>query len=298
MLPWLMERGEVRVADMAAQFHVTEAELVKDLELVAMCGLPPYVDELIDVFIDEGPDGPRVVTGVPRVFTKPLRLTAPEGFALLTAGRAALALPGADPAGPLARALDKLADALGGATVAVDTSLAPHADVMAAAIEQSEILAIRYWSPARDEVTERRIVPRAVFTDRGNWYVVADDERSGEERTFRLDRVVEVAATGEHAPARDVPVPQGNWFEDADTVATAVLLLEPDGAWVTERYPVRRVSGRDDGTIEVELPVTSERWLSRLLLRLGPSATVLAPAEWTDLAARTAAAVRARYTPA
>ena len=100
MLPWLMERGEVPIAEMAAHFSISEDEAVADLELASVCGLPPFVDEMIDVFIDEGV----VYTGIPRVFTKPLRLTAPEGFALLTAGRAAMALPGAEPAGPLGRA--------------------------------------------------------------------------------------------------------------------------------------------------------------------------------------------------
>ena len=55
-----------------------------------MCGLPPFVDEMIDVFIDEDV----VFVGVPRLFTRPLRLTAPEGFALVAAGRAAMQLPG------------------------------------------------------------------------------------------------------------------------------------------------------------------------------------------------------------
>ena len=54
MLPWLMEAGEVPLADVAERFGLTEAQVTKDLELVAMCGLPPYVDEMIDVFVDEG----------------------------------------------------------------------------------------------------------------------------------------------------------------------------------------------------------------------------------------------------
>ena len=83
MLPWLMERGEVPLAEMAARFELSEAELISDLELAALCGLPPFVDELIDVFIDEG----TVFAGLPRLFTKPLRLTAPEGFALLSAAQ-------------------------------------------------------------------------------------------------------------------------------------------------------------------------------------------------------------------
>ena len=96
MLPWLMERGEVPLAEVAERFGLTEDEVAADLELVAMCGLPPFVDELIDVFIDEG----TVFVGVPRLFTRPLRLNSTEAFELLAAGRAAMELPGADRVGP------------------------------------------------------------------------------------------------------------------------------------------------------------------------------------------------------
>ncbi len=61
MLPWLMERGEVPLAEVARRFGLTPTEVAKDLELAAMCGLPPFVDEMIDVFIDDG----IVFVGVP-----------------------------------------------------------------------------------------------------------------------------------------------------------------------------------------------------------------------------------------
>ena len=143
--------------------------------------------------------------GVPRLFTRPLRLTAPEGFALLAAGRAAMQLPGADPDGPLGRALDKLAAALGDEP---DRRRArrwtwrrpPLVDVLVAAAADGERLRIRYWTASRDEVTERTIAPRRVFHERGHWYVSADDERSGEERTFRVDRIEQLDRTGEIVP--------------------------------------------------------------------------------------------------
>jgi proteasome accessory factor C len=110
MVPWVMERGEVTVAEVAERFQLTEKEVINDLERVAMCGVPPYgPDDLVDLFVDEGV----VYAGASRIFTKPLRLTTPEGFALLAAGRAGLELPGAEPDGALARALDKLEDKLG-----------------------------------------------------------------------------------------------------------------------------------------------------------------------------------------
>ena len=113
MLPWLMQRGKVAVSEMAATFGLSERELVRDLETASLCGLPPYVDELIDLYVDDG----WVHAGVPRVFTRPPRLSAEEGFTLLAAGRAALELPGADPTGPLARAPLVVAEAGEGAVV-------------------------------------------------------------------------------------------------------------------------------------------------------------------------------------
>lgn len=293
MLPWLMERGSVSVAEMASHFEVGEADLVRDLELAAMCGLPPFVDEMIDVFIDDG----MVYAGVPRLFTRPLRLTAPEGFALLTAGRAALTLPGADATGPLARALDKLAEVLGGDGVVVEDHQPPAtADVVAAANDGAR-LRVRYWTAARDEVSERVLTPRTVFADRGNWYVIADDHRSGEERTFRLDRFESWEPTGETDPVRIVAPPgPDDWFQDAD-LPVAVLRLAPQAVWVAERYPVRERRDLAGGGVEVELSITSERWLRALLLRLGPHALVLEPADWRTLGGDAAAELLRRYAP-
>lgn len=289
MLPWLMERGEVPVAEMADRFGLTEAQLVSDIELVSMCGLPPYLDELIDVWIDEGV----VSTGIPRVFTRPLRLTAPEGFALLAAARVAMQLPGAEPDGALARALEKLAAALGDVVV-VDQPQPPATAAVTDAAERGARLRVTYWSATADGASDRVITPRRVFLDRGRWYVIADDHRSGEERTFRIDRIEHWSATGEIDPPRAVAAPTADeWFLD-DDLRTARLELPTTAGWVVERYPVRAVDTMGERMV-VELAVTDERWLRELLLRLGSGAIVLAPDEWRHLGADAAARVLARY---
>ncbi len=190
MLPWLMEVGEVPLADVARRFDMTEADVQKNLELVAMCGLPPFVDEMIDVFVDEGV----VFVGVPRLFTRPLRLTAPEGFALLASARAAMELPGADPSAARSGAgLTKLAAVLDDA--GLDTGQQASGDITAGVVfdlhrpaltdELAEYtatgaeLTIDHYSPDRDEVTERTIVPRHVFAEVGPLV------RGGRRRTIR-----------------------------------------------------------------------------------------------------------------
>lgn len=295
MLPWLMERGEVPVADAARHFGLTEDEVVHELELAAMCGLPPFVDEMIDVFIDDG----MIQVGVPRLFTRPLRLNAVEAWELLAAGRAAMQLPGAVPEGPLGRGLAKLATSLGDddtAGVSVDLARPELAGPLVAAVESAERLRIAYWSASRDELTTRLVVPRQLFTDRGEWYVSADDDRSGEVRTFRVDRIESVESTGERgvSPLGELPTP-GRWFTDAG-IARARLRLGPGARWIVERYPVDDVGEADaDGWVEAVLPLASERWFVRILLGLGPDVEVIDPPELADAVRESARQVLARY---
>jgi proteasome accessory factor C len=218
-------------------------------------------------------------------------------------------LPGADPEGPLGRGLAKLARAL--SEVGLDTNVGSKDDNAGVAIELDRPLAtddlaeaatngwemaVTYYSPARDERTERSIVPRHVFVDGGNWYVVADDDRSGEQRTFRIDRIDTMTATGRTVPSADVVSTPAAFFDDAD-LPVAVLRLAPAAHWLLDRYPIRNQVALSEpaGWIEASLPVASSRWLARLLIRLGPDVEVVSPGDAAAEAAELASAVLARY---
>jgi proteasome accessory factor C len=292
LLPWLMERGEASVVETAARFGVGEKQLIADLEKASLCGLPPYVDEMIDLFIEDGV----IHMGVPRLFTRPLRLTSAEGFSLLAAGRAAMAMPGAEAGGPLDRALGKLEKTLGAASnVVIDLERPPFLDVVRAAMEQREFLSVTYYTARREERTERVLAPHAVFANQGEWYVIADDSLSGEERRFRIDRIETCEPQGRHFEHRDVEQPDATWFASASDMTPVTLLVQPAGLWMTSRYPVQAVRPQPDGSAEVDLLVSGEPWLARLLLRLADSAAVLSPATWADVGSRAAGKVLLRY---
>jgi proteasome accessory factor C len=126
--------------------------------------------------------------------------------------------------------------------------------------------------------------------------VVADDDRSGEQRTFRIDRFEEWARTGEVGVpvAAVVTAASGDeWFADGD-LPTVVLNLDRTARWVRERYPVREEHETGDG-LTVRLAVSSEQWLRTLLLRLGSHVDVVEPESWRGLAADAATEVLARY---
>ena len=82
---------------------------------------PSHPDQLVEVVIEDG----RVWIHYAEYFERPLRLTPDQALALVTAGSGLLAVPGADPDGPLARGLAKLAETLGvtpGADIDIDRS--------------------------------------------------------------------------------------------------------------------------------------------------------------------------------
>jgi len=294
MLPWLMKRKKVRLADMARQFRVSEADLVADLQMAAVCGVPPYTpDALIDVFIHEG----WVIAEVPVVFSRPLKLSSAELFAIVATVRAAHRMPGAPQRSALlsaTRKIERLLPAGEDVPVAIDAGEAPHVDELRIAIAARHELRITYFSPSRAERTQRTIRPLRLFSVSGRWYVAAFDEKSGEERTFRTDRIEALAATGKvFDPVRSSRDDDGKWF-GAD-VPQVTLRVKPAAAWIAESYPTVSRRTLRDGSLEVVLPVTGEHWLRRLLLRAGRNVEVIAPESWRGLSADTAARVRARY---
>ena len=75
-----------------------------------------------------------------------------------------------------------------------------------------------------------------------------------------------------------------------------VLDLDDSARWVAEQYP-NRGTEEIDGGLRVVLPVTADRWLERLLLRLGPGARIVEAPEGQgdDLRSAAAARILTRY---
>jgi proteasome accessory factor C len=298
MLPWLLERGTVGVREVAERFGLAEEEVVRDLALVGAFGVDDRVglDRLEVDLWDDDPSGEAVVHAFAgAMLTEAPRLTDAHSFAVLTAGRALLAVPGSDQGGSLARALRKLESALGGdVPLEVDLERPAHLDALRAAVDRRERLQVGYWAQYRDAVTDRRIDPLGVYSLRGRWYVLARDERSGEERRFRVDRIRSVVPTGETFEHEPVELP-ADAFEPPPGAPLVRLVVPPEGRWVLESYDPIQAEELADGRVEVSFHLVGERWLERLLLRLGPDARVEDPPELRDLQRRAAERLLRRY---
>ncbi len=292
MLPWLQERGTVSTHEMAAHFGVTVDELVADLTLASLCGVSQDPRDLIDLYVD----GDEIHFGLPKYFDRPLRLTAPEAFSLVVSAAAARSLPGSDPDGALSSAIDKIARVIGAENVSgfdVELEAPDGLDELRDAARRRAVIEMEYWSPETAITSARTVSLFEVFVEGAHWYVRGFDLGRDAERTFRFDRIESWTDSG-RADSRPIS-PRRAWFEDADDVQDVSLLIDAGWLWVLDQYPLIESAPIDDGQMRVRLVVTSERWLERLMVRLGPHAAIESPDHLRGLGADAARRVLARY---
>ena len=285
MVPWLLANQGVPLAQAAAEFAITERQLVKDLELLFVCGLPGHMpDDLIEADWEDGV----VYLANADAISRPLRLGVDEALALIVGLRALAEVPGLGDRDAVSRALAKLEAAAGTAaagadSVRVDLAQDSGAEVVSAcedALRRGRRLHLGYLVPHRDETTERDVDPMRLLHLDSHWYLEGWCHRAEAVRMFRLDRVVDVRvldADGRPpAAARSRDLDAGLFAAGPDdTVVT--LQVAARARWVVDYYPVESVDALGDGSLLVRLRTGDTAWLRQLVLRLGGAARVLDP---------------------
>ncbi len=305
LVPYLQARpGGVRVADAAADFGITEAQLRRDLDLLWVCGLPGHgPGDLIDLSFE----GDRVRVTFTAGMVRPLRLTTDEAVALTVALRTLRELPGLAEGEAVSRALAKVSAAAGhaaelAAPVAVSVDAREQAlAVVRDGLERRRALYLHYYVPSRDERTERTVDPMRLLLVDGHWYLEAWCRRAEGVRLFRLDRVDEVvvlddepAAPPPQAHERDV---DAGLYQPGDEAPVVRLRLARTARWVADYYPVEDVAPVEDppGGLAVSLHTADLAWARRLVASVGGAAVVDEPVELGEQVAAEARAALGRY---
>jgi len=292
MLPWVIANPGTTVDEVCARFGYERGDLLKDLNLVFVCGLPGYgPGDLMDAFVDED----EVVVDMADYFARPVRLTAAEALMLLAAGLAVMSSGAAPDA--LASAVAKLQRVVlpDEGTVEVDLAAEPESlALFRRAATGGEVVAITYTAIGSGETTEREIEPWAVSATLGNWYVTGHCRLAGAERVFRVDRIRDARSTGERfTPPEVPPSPEIRYTPGVDDI-TVRLELSPGAAWVADYYPVSVVA-EDDGRKTVDFSSGDAAMPARLVLRLGASATIVDGREVEQAASSLRERILARY---
>ena len=287
LVPYVVSRKVVGLAETAAAFGVSERELVDDLNLlwcVELRAPDPYCP------IDLSYEGGEIVVSQAESIARPLRLGVDEASALLVALRMLAEVPGQRDRSAMSRLIAKL-EAAAGEAAAASAQVAVQVDVpdegteaYAAQIRAAQTtgrrLHLRYYVPGRDEATERDVDPMRLLVVEGRPYLEAWCLRADGVRLFRLDRVLglEVLDVPASPPAQAQPVDvdQGLFRPSPDDVPV-VLELAAAGRWVEEYYPCESVEEREDGRLRVVLQTPDTGWVRRLALQLGEDGRVVSP---------------------
>jgi proteasome accessory factor C len=286
LVPYLLARPGIEVAQAAADLGVSERQLREDLELLWVCGLPGYgPGDLIDMAFD----GDRVTITYDAGIDRPLRLTPDEALALVVALRMLAETPGMANRPAIERALAKIENAAGDLVNAPVAVRMPgdrdRLDTLRGAVERGHALRITYYTATRDETTERTIDPIRVLMVGGRGYLEAWCRRAEAVRLFRADRIDALTELDEPAvapPQVQLHDVSAGVFQPTPDLPLVTVRVGRAGRWITEYYPCEAIRPGEGDEWLVSLRVSDLGWARRFVLGLGPDATAVSPPELVE----------------
>jgi predicted DNA-binding transcriptional regulator YafY len=144
---------------------------------------------------------------------------------------------------------------------------------------------IEYRTGRSGEKSTRQFDPYRVWYRSGGLYVIGHDHRSGEIRTFAVDRILAISAT-----SNPFEIDEGFDFDATLSSAFGVISETPvavrirfDAEWrshVMEHtwHPSQKIAELEDGSIELFMEVGGSAELRNWIMSFGAAAQVLEPA--------------------
>lgn len=283
LVPYLISKGEVSIAEAADEFDVTPQQMRSMVEKLPMIGLPgdsgywQMPNDLFDIDWDLLDEQDLIVITNAVGLERAPKLTAREAAALLTGLQLARSIPGVGDSELFTGLLRKLSRGASSAPAEVIVAPAPVdavRDAVARAVRQGVAVSFTYKAPDAPPTT-RTVDPVKVHIADGQWYLQGWCHLREAMRTFHLDRVSDIELT-------DIPISHGqdpvpDWFEEGkgDIVArvrfpasVAPLLgdyldrarVETDGEWsvatmrIADEQSLKRLAARRGGAVEVLEP--------------------------------------------
>jgi proteasome accessory factor C len=275
LVPWLLRRPGISLAETAAAFRADERSIRAELEHLDFCGLPGLGGgSLFDVTVIDD----RIWVGMADELARPMRPTPVESLRLLLIAKVAEQVVGQDvPA--LSSAIAKLAQALGVPEGAVDV-IEPDPDVAVIvarrAIADDRCVRFSYRGRMDPQPTEREVEPWRLDLREGAWYLHGWDRAAQAPRIFRLDRAAGMLVVDlPRAVAIPSELPEPRYEPGPDDLEVE-LRLAPAAVWLLDALEADDTLP-DAGSLIVRMRTGAPEWLARLVLMCGGSAEVVRP---------------------
>lgn len=310
LVSYLRKNPGAPVRDVAKLLKVPPDEVVAYVRELVLCGKPPFSPgDLIDIELTNG----RLHLQLDQKLGKPLHFTPQEAIAISLALRTLAESKAERWAGLAKKLLEKTRKKLGEDVAKRVDAVQPRISVAADAREvetrlralqraqaERRVVDIVYWSLSRDDMSARRVHPLLTVDHGGTWYLIAHDERSNQERRFRLDRIGELTTTADtFEPVKDFDPKRYQvarmFLPGAEVRQARVLLHASVAPAFRDRWLPRDVIVRKSGEVEATIDYVSPNAIAAWILPYGTLAEVLDPPEVREAIVERARSLREQY---
>ena len=304
LVPFLIDRGPVDVADVATHFGVSEEQVRQAVRLRAVSGIPGETSQyqhgdLFDIAWDDFEENGRIVLTQLVAIDEAPRFSGREAAALIAGLQYLSALPEHSDRAAMASLTAKLSRGASASPsqVAIETT---EPDEMVVLIRQAldEAVQLEFdYLNSRGEREHRRVDPLRIESVDTDWYLRGWCHLRQAVRTFRLDRIGEPRITVYPISYRaaDFSLP-GTLFDGSPEDSAVTIDIEAAALPLLVDYVAAGSEPTKAGSrLRVQIRVPHFHALKRLIASMSSVATVVAPAEARHVVAEWAAAGAARY---
>ena len=273
LVPYIVAHPGISITELAKVFSISRDEVLKDLNLLFLCGLPGYTPlELIDISFDEE----SVVIRDPQNLAAPRNLNESEAL-IARIALAALeeSTPKTSAAYPQIIALrEKIAEAFSSSipasaiTFTLDKERATL-EAIENAIKQELDLEMTYNNMTKDSSSRRSITPISIIAEDKRTLVSAYCHSAKALRTFNLAQISEVS-TKERSTRTDL-----ERLEDSRGSSAEVIIKSEDSRFVSENASSLKEISKSCYQIDIFQP----EWIVRSVLAGADSLELAKPLE-------------------
>jgi len=273
LVPYIVAHPGISITELAKVFSISRDEVLKDLNLLFLCGLPGYTPlELIDISFDEESV----------VIRDPQNLAAPRNLNESEALIARIALAALEESTPKTSAAyrqiialrEKIAEAFSSSipasaiTFTLDKERATL-EAIENAIKQELDLEMTYNNVTKDSSSRRSITPISIIAEDKRTLVSAYCHSAKALRTFNLAQISEVS-TKERSTRTDL-----ERLEDSRGSSAEIIIKSEDSRFLSENASSLKELSKSCYQIDIFQP----EWIVRSVLAGADSLELAKPLE-------------------
>ena len=301
LIPYVMDQGEVSVAEAAAAFGRQPDEIAKAVELIACSGIPGDTSAYLhadlfdidwDLFVDHG-----IIR-----FENTIVIDSQPGFSAreMSALIAGLQYVAQHPAWAGRADVNELLGKLSATAPTLVVKSTPPTisiDTLTSAIDGAKQVVMSYVNK-RGERLSRTVDPIAVDSRDDVWFLRAWCHTRQALRTFRVDRIEAIEVTNTPSATHDDVLSPEQWsvFSPSDNDLVATIEFSPQALPLITEYLDRNTTPTTKGdALVAKIPFAHRESLTRFVSKNPGLVTVVGPGEAADAVAAWAASALANY---